>query len=159
MPTNLPKKHFTYTISDFYKEYKKESDNPIPYKLYKDIIVDFFVEIMKKIIYENHVFQLPHGLGSILVKARKTNLQNARVDFHLTKKFNKTIRHLNQNTFGYYFHIWWEKKHKSFNNHQFYQFKPAESKCATDRGVGKKALSNHIKETAKDPLKKSYIKI
>lgn len=164
--SNPPKKHFTYTIKDFYREFKedekqkgKSCDDILPYKKYRKIVEKFFVRIMQKIIYDNHTFMMPYSLGSIVVKAFKTNLKKAPVDFHTTKMVGKVVRFLNTHTYGYYFGIIWDKSYVRFKNNVYYTFKATSSKYATKNGVGKKALSCHIKELSNDPTKRSYIRI
>jgi hypothetical protein len=166
MPTTPPKKHFTYTIRDFYKIYKKyEKDKGIAVKdiisekEYREIMEDFFERIMKKIIYDNFTFMLPYSLGSVLVKAFKTNLNNLQIDWSRSEEVGKMVKHLNLHTFGYYFGIVWDKSYVRFKNNAYYKFCATSSKKATKLGIGKKALSDHIRKLSRDPEKRSYIKI
>jgi len=166
MATTPVKKHFTFTIKEFYKEYRLDKrsagvpcKNIIDYKTYKKIIEDFFVEIMKKIIYENYCFMMPYSLGSILVKSFKTNLKKALVDFKTTRAIGKVVKYINQHTFGYYFGIVWDKSYVRFKNNAYYSFSATSSAPATKLGIGKKALSDHINELSQDPTKRSYIRL
>lgn len=165
MPSNPTKKHFTYTIKDFYRKFKKEErDNGkevkdiIPYKKYRSLVEDFFAEVFKKIIQEQMVFMMPYSLGSIHVKAAKINPKNLAIDFKKTKELGKTVRHLNTHTYQYYFMVKWEKGYV-LKNRTCYKFKPTASKYATKNGAGKKALSKHIRKLSEDPETRSFIRI
>lgn len=166
MATNPVRSSFTFTIADFYKEYKsklKKEGLRVPqmplFKTYRGIVLDFLIEMFKKVIYENFVFMMPYSLGSILVKARKTNPKEAKVDFNMTKKLGKIVKHLNTHTFGYYFYIKWDKSYVRFKNNFYYKFEPTRTPKSTALGVGKRALSHHIRKISKDSKLKSYIKI
>lgn len=164
--TNPLKKHFTYTINDFYKSYKDSKkiggrlpEGLIPYKTYRGIMEDFFEGVFKKIIYENFSFMMPYSLGTITVRAFKTNLKKLRIDWYNTIKYKKRVNYLNRHTFGYAFGIVWDKSYVSFRNNTYYLFRATSSRKCTKLGIGKKGLSKHIFELSKDPEKRSYIKI
>lgn len=166
MSTQPVKKHFTMTIKDFYRDFRKEEmesgktpHTVIPYKVFRSVIEDFFYEISRKIIYDNFTFMMPYSLGSIVVKAFKNNLKNLNIDWKATKEHGKVVRHLNLHTFGYCFGIVWDKSYVRFRNNTYYNFSATQSKPATKLGIGKKGLSNHIIELSKDPNRRSYIKI
>jgi len=166
MATNPVKKHFSFTIKDFYKIFKddkkasgKSCKNIIPYKVYKGIIEDFFEAVMKLVIYDNFTFRMPYSLGIIMIKAYKTNLKKASIDYNQTKKTGKVVRFLNQHTYGYYFGFIWDKSYSRFKNHSLYKFKATKSDHATRLGIGKISLSRHIKKLSLDPKQKSYTRI
>lgn len=118
---------------------------------------EFFIALMKKIIYENFTFTMPHKLGQIRVKAFKYNPKSTSIDFYNTKKYNKLIKFLNRHTFGYTYRRWWEKEHVIFKNRSVYHFVGAQGEYADDRGIGKKALGAHIKHLSTTPGLRSYI--
>lgn len=161
--SNPAKKHYTLTIKDFYLEYKKrKGDEALDYKTYRSILEDMFCEIQRAIIYDRLMWQMPYGLGSTYIMAKKNaNLKKSKkaIDFNLTKKLGKVVRHLNQHTFGVYFGFKWNKTYSRFRNKAYYTFTATTSRPATKLGIGKKGLSNHIKELSKDPNKRSYIRI
>lgn len=167
--SNPVKKHFTYTVKDFHKRYKEfkvqegvNKNDVIPYKNYKLIIEQMFLEINKDIIYNQLIWVLPYSLGRHFIKAKKNaNIKKSRtaIDFHLTKKLGKVVRHMNTHTFGYYFQFYWDKTYSRFRNRAYYIFTATKSKKATRNGVGKLALSKHIRELSEDPLRRSYIRI
>lgn len=166
MATTPTKKHFTYTIKDFYRTYKdhKKNDNIslkdiIEYKKYRGIIEDFFESVSKKIIYDNFNFMMPYSLGTVGVKAFKNNLDNLKIDWSKSKEVGKIVKHLNIHTYGYYFSIVWDKSYVRFRNNTYYNFCVSSSRKAAGLGIGKKGLSEHIKKLSKDPNKRSYIKI
>jgi len=167
VPTTLSKRHFSYTIKDFHqafrrkkiKEEKKRRAEVISYDRYKVIMRSFFKELSKKIIYENFIFAMPYSLGSIYIKATKGTTRNFAIDYNKTKKLGKVVRHLNLHSFGTYYHFYWNTKLVLFKNKKYYIFKSIESKLSSKNGVGRRSLSNHIKELARDPERRSYIKI
>lgn len=167
MPTNPQKKHYTMTLKDFYKEFKRElrvekEELKYSYARYREIMEDFFMECFKRMIHENFLFMMPYSLGTIAVKSfngNRTNLKKRKIDWKKTKEYGTIVRHLNTHTFGYYFGIMWDKSYVRFRNNAYYVFRATSSDYATRNGVGKKALSKHIRNIANDPNAKSYIKI
>lgn len=167
MPANPKRVHHTKTIKDFYSEFKKKEKKVKPvseiieYHDYKNLIRDFFAEVQRRMIRDRLIFIMPHSLGIIYIKAykRKENMKDWPIDFNLTKKYNKYVRHLNTHTNHYAFGVKWEKKYCKFWNKAFYTFDNTYSAFATERGAGKKALSKHIRELSKDPTRRSYIRI
>lgn len=110
-------------------------------------------------IYENFTFMMPYSLGSILVKAYKTNLNNLRIDWSKSKEMGCIVKHLNTHTYGYYFGIMWDKSYVRFKNNAYYLFCATSSRPAAKLGIGKKGLSEHIINLSKDPEKRAFIRI
>lgn len=166
---NPAKKHFSYTIKDFYKRYRRReiekgnrASDVIAYKHYRNIIEGMFAEIQRSIIYDRTVWVMPYSLGRTLVKAKKNaNIRKSTkaIDFHLTKKHGKVIRHLNIHTNGYYFMFSWDKSYSRFRNRAYYTFSATTSPNATKVGIGKRGLSKHIIDLSKNPEKRSYVRI
>lgn len=166
MPTSPTKKRYTYTIKDFYKDYRdqlKDEDVPcdeiIDYRLYREIIEEFFLEISRRVIYDNFTFMMPYSLGSVFIKAYKSSASNLPINWAKTRELGRVVKHLNLHTFGYYFGFKWDKSYVRFRNNNYYVFTPTASRKASRLGIGKKGLSKHIFDLAKDPEKRSYIKI
>lgn len=166
MGTNLSKKHYSYTIKDFYKELRnrdkadgKKIVDIITYKQYRALFEDLFQAISAKIIYENFMWYLPYGLGSIYIAAAKVNPDNIQIDFLKTKKLGKVVRFLNRHTDGMYFRFRWNKEYVNFKNRSIYQFTAVASDYSFKKGIGKRALPKHIFDLAHDPEKRQYIKI
>lgn len=165
MPTNLSKKHFSYTLKDFHKAFRNREklrgvslSKVIAWVKYKRILEAFFLAVSKKIIYENFTFIMPYSLGSISVKSRKS-LGEYPIDFHSSRKYGRTIYFMNRHTFGMIFFFDWNKDYVRFRNNSYYCFKPIRSKYATRQGVGKTSLGKHIKELSDDPTKRRYIQL
>lgn len=167
MPNNtIPtKKHFSCTIKDFYAEYRKEKKKTIaikeiiPYQIYRQILRDLFLAISKKIIYENFTFMMPYGLGSLLVKSRKIDPKDAKIDYISSKKYKKPIKFLNTHSFGYSFFVAWDKSYVRFKNYTMYLYKNTKSKQASDKGIGVKGLSNEIKRKSLNKNERSYLRM
>jgi hypothetical protein len=158
------KHHFTYSMVDFHKLLVKQQeksgipkDDIISYKNYRILMEAVFLRLAEKIIYENYIFNMPYSLGSIMIKAGKHDPDKAKIDFIKTKQINKVVKFLNRHSFGYYFKFRWGKEYVAFRNRPYYNFKPIRG---TDKNrIGKTGLSHHIFDIAKDPNKKSYIRI
>lgn len=165
MATQPVRRQFSVTIKDFYTSYRNEKKKTLsikdihPYSLYRKVIEMFLIYVSKKIIKDNFTFMMPYSLGSLLVKSYKVSTKNARIDFNLTRKYKKVVKHLNTHTFQYAFGVKWDKSYTNFKNNSFYVFSNIYSDKATENGVGKRALGKHIKELSKDHSKKSYIRL
>ena len=166
MATTPVKNHFTYTTKDIYQRWVKQEkakgvplDKILGYKPYKKLMEDFFIAVVKKVIYENFTFTMPHKLGQIRIKAFRYNPKSLQIDFHNTKKHKMVIKFLNRHTFGYTYRRWWEKEHVGFKNKSVYHFTGAQGKYPDDRGVGKKAIGEHIKRLSETPEIRSYINL
>lgn len=165
MATTLSKKHFCYTLKDFHQQLKnrekekgKRVSEVISYKAYRKLIENFFLEVSKKIIYENLIFMMPYSLGSIYVKSHKSYGDHP-IDYKTTRELKRVVYFLNRHTFGQVFYIHWNKEYVRFKNNTYYTFKPTKSKSATKQGIGKTCLGQHIRALANDPMKRSYIRI
>lgn len=166
MATTPVKKHHTKTLKDLYRLYKIAKKKEgfkiaeiIEYAEYKRFTEAVLKGLSEKMIYDNETVILPNGLGSIFVKSYKTNLKHAKVDFHLTKKFGKVVKHLNTHSFGYTFGFKWDKSTCPLKNRIYYKFTAGSSKRLRELGLGSKGLSKHIKELGNDPNRPSYIRI
>jgi len=107
------------TLKDSFKDYKKEGGD-LEYKVYRDICEEYNEEVINNIILDTLEFKIPNRLGSIRIKKVKGSPK--RVDWALTKKYNKKIYHLNMHTDGYYYKWMWHKKDALFTNKSVYSF-------------------------------------
>jgi hypothetical protein len=160
MATNPQKKHFTFTIRDFYKDYVKECRESKEfekrdYKKYRDFIYDIFAEIFKKIVHDSWHFVLPYSLGELYIK-NVTVAAGAKVYSRaLTFKNKKATFVLNNHTLRETFKFKWDKTFTRFNNSKFYSFDilPGRNNLHKKYKVGSKFLSEHYFEINKDPNK------
>ena len=81
MATNPVKKALTFTIRDFYKDYKKEVKETKfkerSYLEYRDFIFSVMAEIFHLILYKSWHFVMPYSLGTFFIKentSRSTNI-------------------------------------------------------------------------------------
>ena len=155
MASNPARKHFTYTIKDFYKEYSDSQEDPISYIKYTTLIRDFFTEIMKKIIFDKYSFFIPYNLGCISLMSRKPPIKRAPIDWAQLHAGNPKGKHFNLHTFNRLFSIKWLNSFtRRFSNKKFYQFKYTNSKLAHRSGIGGKGIEKMIMDTVNDPTKK-----
>lgn len=112
-----------YTIPDMYKEYKEEYQNDkvynIEYKVFVNIVEEFYKRMMNEILLNGATFRMPYRLGLLRVLKRKMNFKNnLAIDWNTTNKTGKKIYHINDHTGGFKFFFRWDKtgvifKHKS----------------------------------------------
>ena len=111
------------TLKDSFKNYKEEGGE-LDYTEYRDICEKYNEYIVYRIIEDTLEFKLPERLGSIRVRKIKGKTGGKRIDWALTKKYNKKIYHLNMHTDGYYYKWHWKKQNALFTNKSVYSFKP-----------------------------------
>lgn len=117
-----------YTLKDIYQEYKKEHNNDefaIDEKTYRKIILEFNKRIMKLILEDARIFDVPCRLGEIRIKKKKMNFTNKRlkIDFGMSRKLKRTVYHMNDHTDNYYYRFYWNKKHSNSKNISAYSYK------------------------------------
>lgn len=155
------KKHLTYTVSDFYNDYKKERKDLnvcLSRSVFIKVVKQALREIAKLIIREKFHFRLPFMMGVIRIqkKHRPSELDHCSIDFNKTKKIGKTVRHLNTHSNGDYFKWKWEKTRRTcyFTNQGFYTFRAVRDEY--EREIGTRGLAAWVKKCSKDPYMKDY---
>lgn len=158
-----------WTVKDSYDDYLenlkpvlkkeetvKDSTYYIEYSKYKEVVIDFFFELMLLIIRERLIFKVPYRMGYIGIKKNKTTKEKRKPNYKLYKEKNIIVSHTNMHTNGYYFFYHWDKhsgKYTRFKNMTVYKFKPNRG---NDRKIGKRGLSEWIQKCRKDPTMKDY---
>lgn len=144
MATNPQRQHLTYTIRDYYNDYRKKANRQSkyqvrPYKQYKAYIYDIFSEIFQRIMHEAWHFVFPFSAGEFYIKK-----VGQGVFKQIYKKPNKDKILINNHTFRNRYKFVWDKSYSTFDNSKFYNFKIARGTEveALKYNVGKKALSN-----------------
>lgn len=141
-----------YGLKDLYKYYKANSQNPLSYKEYKDVLAKCSSIIFNKILEDNDEFQIPARLGSLRIKRNKARLlldENGEVstkylkmdykrswtlwyklypdlsDEEIAKIPNKQkVFHLNKHTNQAYNRFFWDKTTCNVKNQSSYAFIP-----------------------------------
>lgn len=124
-----------YGMKDFYKYYKKNSENPVPYSVFSELIKYTNKELSKKIIKEAFEFKLPYHLGTIMIKKRKMSFKNInrlKPDWSETLKLWKQdkeakdnkqlIFHLNSHTDNFRAQWFYNKSFAKYKNKSAYAF-------------------------------------
>lgn len=163
MATNPVKKFFSVSEKDAAKDYKKKKGRHSE-PVYKQVVHKFFIEVFKKMIYENFIFMLPYGGGTISIKSYKPSIDEIKkgrkyINWKKTKEKGKKIYYLNKHSNGYSYYFKWDKSFVKFRNRKFYKFRATNSECATKEGVGRVGLHNYIIEVCNDPTKKNSINL
>lgn len=151
-----------YGITDYYKFYKKNSDNPVSSRLFNDIITEYNTEIKNLIIEKNLVYQLPYlGFEIILKKQKRVPrikdgklINNIPPDWKATKELwekdeeakekKLLVRYDNYHTSNYIYRIYFKKFKSKIRNKSLFKFQPNRS--------FKRQLSARIKDPNKDNL-------
>jgi hypothetical protein len=132
----------TFTISDAYKRFKKEnpkgSKHYLTEKQYKEICYEFNRKIVNFVLLDAGEFRVPHRIGVIRIKKRKTDMNNLRIDFGEFRKTGKKIYHLNEHSKEYYYRWYWQKKQAIIKNKSAYSFRATR----TNKRIIKQLVTN-----------------
>lgn len=153
MATNPIKLHYTYTQKDFHKTYKKKSDNPVPWKQYQAFIRDFFIEVIKKVIFDREIFKFPHNMGYLILTSRKIPIKSRPFNWNDKKPDGTYGRHLSKGTDGRFFSLKWRKSNKGAKIGKMYIFKLSTSKHMLREGMSKVAIRDYVHNTLKNKKK------
>ena len=102
----------SYTLPDFYKEYKLEYSDNIQYKLFKAILEDFNKGLRDLLLIGSEELILPYNLGKVQVvkylpKTYKS--KSLSINFKLSNELGKKVYYLNEHSGGYKFRLFWSK--------------------------------------------------
>lgn len=135
--TNPVRKQWSFTVREFYKEYKSKRSNAMPFKEYKKVFEDFFELLHKKIIYDNFEFRMPHNTGI-------TFLHKFKPGSRVMKKY------INRHTFGYIYRMRWIKPSSNkWKNYKLYGFTQVSSDKSRKLGIGKRGLHDYLVNRSK----------
>lgn len=136
-------------LIDFFKNYKKHTDNPVDYKTYSNFIKDYNDKIINAMVYDSIEFKMPFKLGTLRVqktkytpylKDGKLKKNHMPIDWKSTleswrKKYpdktdeeiklipdKKLIYHLNEHTGGFTARFFWDKRLSNIKNQSCYRF-------------------------------------
>lgn len=102
----------SYTIINFYKQYVKDYNNDIDYKLFKNILEDYNKELRDSLLLFSEELVLPYGLGSLSIvkyKPKSLSPKSLSIDYKTSKLVGKRVYHLNEHTGGYKYRLYWSK--------------------------------------------------
>lgn len=119
----------SYTVADFYTNYKKSIDPNTQYdvdlKTYKAIVTDYFKYIRDEIMYNCKEFKLPCRLGTLQVikhQPKEFSGKSLRWDWKATKETGKPVYLLNDHSGYFKYRFYWCKKNCLLTNKSKYQF-------------------------------------
>lgn len=135
------KAHFG--MKDYYKWYKKNSDDVVDYTTYSDIISEYNKTIINLMLNNSLEYRVPKV--NLLFTIRKEHrtpkiiegklVNNRPVDFKRTMALWKVdkdaknkkvlLRHKNNHTSGYVFRIYCKKHESGIKNKKVYKFQPS----------------------------------
>lgn len=118
----------SYTIADFYNSYcdyvEDNSLYQISYKVFRQIVSDYFRYLRDEIIENGKEVRLPCRMGTLSIvkhKPKEYTGKSLRIDYSESKKYNKTIYHLNEHTGGFKYRAYWNKQNMITKNKTKYQ--------------------------------------
>lgn len=119
----------SHTVMDFYKFYltqiERETVYDVEYKIYRQIVEDYFRYIVEQIMDNSREFKLPCRLGNLsIVKRQPKNFDNKslRIDYHESKIQGKAVYFINEHSDYYKYRFYWSKKDCLLANKTKYQF-------------------------------------
>jgi hypothetical protein len=118
-----------YGIREAYKFYKANTENPLPYPIFRRIWITFIDKVTKGIVEEGKDFNMPFRLGSTGIRKQKIRVKMnpdgsidkryLRPDWNATKelwardeeakKDKRLVFHLNKHFGGYNAKWFWDK--------------------------------------------------
>lgn len=132
-PRSKNKIQIDYTIDDIYKYYcglHKNDELNIDKKTFKKVLYSFNKKIFKSILEDSETFKIPKRLGFLRVKKVKMSFKegtSCKIDWALTKKYNKKIYHMNDHTNNYRYRFYWQKSTCNAINKTAYSFQATRS--------------------------------
>lgn len=119
----------SHTVMDFYKFYltqiERETVYDVEYKLYRQIVEDYFRYIVEQIMDNSREFKFPCRLGNLsIVKRQPKNFDNKslRIDYHESKIQGKAVYFTNDHSNFFKFRFYWNKQSSLLTNKTKYQF-------------------------------------
>lgn len=129
-----------YGIREAYKFYKSYTENPLDYKLFREVWISFIDKVTKGIVEEGKDFTMPYRLGSVGVRKQKIRVKmnpdgsidkrKLRPDWNATKelwekddiakKNKQLVFHLNKHFGGYNCKWFWDKSTCAIPNQTAY---------------------------------------
>lgn len=122
--TIFPITYIYYIYKRYKSKLEKISKNPYKknFKIFSSLIRRFHEKVVNRMIYDQYVYIMPHRLGEVFVVKKKLNIvydendnidyekSKLKVDFPLTRKYNKKMYYYNNHTRGYYMRFHWRKR-------------------------------------------------
>lgn len=151
-PNLINKNTKSYTIRSIYNEFLKYTqDNPlynnVDYKVFRDIILDYYLYIQEEVIENGNEIKLPCNLGTISIRKKRSEYWNGKgcsIDYKATKENNKLIYYINEHSDGYKFRLYWSKLKCNISNGMKYMLILSRS--------NKRRLAQIIKNKEQDYL-------
>lgn len=129
-----------YGIREAYKFYKSYAENPVSYKLFREVWISFIEKVVDGIVTEGKDFTMPFRLGSVGIRKQKIRVKMnedgsidkryLRPDWKATKelwardeeakKTKRIVFHLNKHFGGYNCKWFWDKSTCAVKNQSAY---------------------------------------
>jgi hypothetical protein len=145
-PRSKNKVQVDYTIDDIYKYYNelhKDDELKIDATTFKKVLYSFNKKILNAIVEGSETFKIPKRLGLLRVKKVKMSFKDGascKIDWAMTKKYGKTIYHMNDHTGNYRYRFYWQKSTCNAINKTAYSFEATRY----DKRKLARLLKNHV---------------
>lgn len=122
-----------YGLVDAYKYYKQEipEEKRVSEKMFKQINIELWKLVQKKILEESQSVYLPCGLGRLWIKKKRMSFaQQARIpiNWRASEKVGKKVYHLNEHRDYHIYKYAWGRFGKVVNI-SYYVFKAPRDYC------------------------------
>lgn len=125
---NSAKRTKSYTVASFYNAYLDSIEGDtvydIPYKLYRQIVVDYFQFLRDELLERSKRIRLPYRLGTAQIIKHKPKFydkRSLRIDYQASKQYNKMIFLTNEHSDFYKYRMHYDKTNVLVPNKSKYQ--------------------------------------
>lgn len=134
-----------YGMKDYYRDYKQNSESPVSYTTYKDVISEFNLAVIDSILNNSMDYKFP--IINLFLSVRKDKrapvIKDGKLHNNVPIDFNRTmalwesnpearekkvkVRYSNSHSSNYVFRIYLKKFFSGLRNKSSYKFKPCRS--------------------------------
>ena len=137
----------SHTFTDFYKTFVETTGDDISYAVYVKIVKEVFSLLSECLIDRSQEIELPYAMGRLYVvkyRPKNYNSKSLSVDFVNTKKYNRTIFHLNDHSDGYKYRFFWSTTEYRIKHKKSYQLVMSRANKRRLAFVVKNKLNDYI---------------
>lgn len=156
MPTNPHKKRYRKDLRDAHREYVRErkeigfTGGHPTYHEYSGMVVDFFKEIFKMILFEDFTFVTNIGTFTLCANKREFGRkEEPKIDIVKTIEKGKKHYFINDHSYGYVYKMAWIRDKVNIKNIKIYELKISSYKKLREEYLGKGGMADYIKESSR----------
>ena len=136
-------------FANWYVKENKGNEEALTKRQYLDLEAEILEFIQEEIIEKQGIFTFPNKVGSVFVKAYKSNLIGGKVFFRRKKDSPHRVRlkYPSLHNFGFYYKFKWVKSGGNLANKSTYIFKPVAGRFS---GNGRYRLTRFLEASNYD---------